>query len=149
MEAQGLVGVIAQCNLALTRHQGTVRGLHYQVPPAAEAKLVRCIRGAIYDVIVDLRPESPTYLEHLGVELSAENRAQFCVPEGFAHGYQALADDTEIIYMVSQFHAPQHEAGLRYDDPLLGIQWPLPVSRVSGKDSSWPLLDRSHSHGHS
>ena len=149
MEAQGLVGVIAQCNLALTRHQGTVRGLHYQVPPAAEAKLVRCIRGAIYDVIVDLRPESPTYLEHLGVELSAENRVQFCVPEGFAHGYQALADDTEIIYMVSQFHAPQHEAGLRYDDPLLGIQWPLPVSLVSGKDSSWPLLDRSHSHGHS
>jgi dTDP-4-dehydrorhamnose 3,5-epimerase len=143
MEAHGLAAVIAQCNLALTRHQGTVRGLHYQVPPAAEAKLVRCIRGAIYDVIVDLRRESPTYLEHLGVELSADNRLQFCVPEGFAHGYQALADNTEIIYMASQFHAPQHEAGLRYDDPALGIQWPLPVSMVSAKDSNWPLFERS------
>jgi dTDP-4-dehydrorhamnose 3,5-epimerase len=145
MEAQGLDGVIAQCNLTLTHRQGTVRGLHYQVPPAAEAKLVRCIRGAIYDVIVDMRPESPTHLEHLGVELSADNRHQFYVPEGFAHGYQALADNTELIYLVSRFHAPQYEAGLRYDDPVLGIQWPLPVSLVSAKDSSWPLLDRSQS----
>ena len=143
MTSHGLSGVVAQCNTAFTHRAGTVRGLHYQIAPAAEAKLVRCIRGAIYDVIADLRPESPTYLEHLGVELTAENRRQLFVPEGFAHGYQTLTDNVEVIYLVSELHAPDCEAGLRHDDPVLQLRWPLPVTLISAKDCNWPLLDSS------
>lgn len=136
----GLTPAVAQCNLSRNVARGTLRGLHYQVPPAAEAKFVRCVRGAVVDVIVDLRPDSPTHLQHVAVELTAaEHRALF-VPECFAHGFQTLEDDTEILYQVSEFYAPGHEGGLRHDDPALGIDWPLPVSEISDKDRGWPLL---------
>jgi dTDP-4-dehydrorhamnose 3,5-epimerase len=136
----GLQPVVAQSNLSFNHAKGTLRGLHYQLAPAEEAKLVRCTAGAIYDVIVDLRTDSPTYLSHFGVELSAANRKALYVPELFGHGYQTLADDTEVTYQVSEFYAPGHESGLLYDDPAIGIEWPLPVSVISDKDRSWPLL---------
>lgn len=145
MVARGLAGELVQCNVAFTHRRGTVRGLHYQVAPAAESKMVRCIRGAIFDVIVDLRPGSSTYLEHLGVELTAADGRQLYVPEGFAHGYQALSDNAEILYFVSAFHSPQSERGIRYDDPAFRIQWPASVTLVSPKDQHWPLFDRASS----
>lgn len=138
MIAHGLSGEVVQANTAYTRQQGTVRGLHYQVPPAAETKLVRCLHGAVYDVIVDLRPESTTYRQHLGVELTADNRRQLVIPAGFAHGYQTLTDDAEILYLVSEFYTPDCERGLRYNDPALGITWPVPVTLVSDKDLGLP-----------
>ncbi len=137
----GLKPVTAQSNLSFNHRAGTLRGMHYQLPPAAEAKLVRCTRGSIYDVIVDLRSESPTYLSHVGVELSEDNRRALYVPELFGHGYQALTDDAEVIYQVSEFYTPGQERGLRYDDPAVGIEWPLPVSVISEKDSSWPAFE--------
>ena len=136
----GLKPVIAQANVGLNRKSGTLRGMHFQYPPSAETKYVRCTRGAVLDVIVDLRPESPTYLRHVSVELSAETGRGIYIPERFAHGYQALADDTETTYMVGEFYAPQDEGGLPHDDPRLGIQWPLPVSEISPKDAAWPPL---------
>lgn len=136
-EAHSLNSDWAQANLAFSRRRGTLRGLHYQVAPYEEAKLVRCIRGAIYDVIVDLRPESPTYRQWLGVELTADNHKMLYVPEGFAHGYQTLADNTETFYQVSQFYSPESERGLRYDDPAFGIEWPIDVQVISDKDKSW------------
>ena len=138
LEAQGLVGRLAQMNFSKNLRLGTLRGMHYQVQPHAEVKLVRCIRGALYDVIVDLRPDSATYLQSLGVELSAENRRMLYVPEGFAHGFQTLVDDTEALYQVSEFYMPQAERGARYDDAAFGIAWPLPVAVISEKDASWP-----------
>jgi dTDP-4-dehydrorhamnose 3,5-epimerase len=134
----GLIPVVAQANLSFNQRAGTLRGMHYQLPPAAEAKLVRCTRGAIHDVIIDLRPESPTHLEHFGIELSEDNRIALYVPELFAHGYQALTDGAEVVYQVSEFYAPGQEQGLRYDDPAFAIEWPLPVSAISAKDRSWP-----------
>ena len=142
-EAHGLKPVVAQCNLSFNHRRGTLRGMHYQVPPAAEAKLVRCTRGAIYDVIVDLRPDSPTYMQHFGVELSEENRRALYVPEMFAHGYQALTDGAEVTYQVSEAYTPGCERGLRHDDPALGIVWPIPVTVISDKDRAWPLLGTS------
>lgn len=136
----GLKPVGVQCNLAANYRQGTLRGLHYQVPPAAEAKFFRCIRGANHHVIVDMRPDSPTYLRHFGIELSADNRLGLYVPELFAHGYQALTDGSEAFYMVSEYYTPGCERGLRYDDPQLNIQWPLAVTTISAKDTEWPLL---------
>jgi dTDP-4-dehydrorhamnose 3,5-epimerase len=138
--AHGLEPRVAQSNLAFSHRAGTIRGMHYQVPPAAEAKLVRCIRGAIWDVIIDLRPDSPTYGRHFGVELTEENRRALYVPELCAHGYQTLTDRAEITYHVSQSYQPDLERGLRYDDPYFGIVWPLPVTRISPKDSSWPAF---------
>jgi dTDP-4-dehydrorhamnose 3,5-epimerase len=140
-EAHGINPIIAQCNSSFNHLAGTLRGLHYQLPPATETKLVRCIRGAIMDVAVDLRQESPTYLQHVSVELSADNRRALLVPDHFAHGYQTLLPDSEITYQVSEFYSPGVESGLRYDDPRLAITWPLPVASISDKDSSWPLLD--------
>ncbi len=137
-EAHGLNSNWVQANLAFTKRRGTLRGLHYQVAPDAEAKLVRCIRGAMYDVIVDLRPESPTYKQWLGVELSADNRKMLYIPENFAHGYQILMDNTEAFYQVSQFYAPESEQGVRYNDPAFNIEWPLEVEIISDKDKSWP-----------
>lgn len=134
----GLKPTVAQCNLSFNHQAGTLRGLHYQVPPAAETKLVRCTKGAIYDVIVDMRPDSPTYQQHIGVELTADNRRALYVPELFAHGYQALTDGAEVIYQVGEFYTPGYERGLRYDDPTFGITWPLPVTVISEKDASWP-----------
>lgn len=135
----GLKPTVAQCNLSFNYRQGTLRGMHYQVAPATETKLIRCTQGAIYDVIIDLRPDSPTYQLHFGVELSAENRRALYVPEMFAHGYQALSDNAEVIYQVGEFYTPGYERGLRYDDPAFGIKWPLPVSEISEKDAAWPL----------
>jgi dTDP-4-dehydrorhamnose 3,5-epimerase len=142
-EARGLTTVIAQANISFNYQKGTLRGLHFQFPPAAESKFVRCSRGAILDVIVDLRPESPTYLQHVAVELTAENRRGLYVPERFAHGYQVLADNTETTYQVGEFYTPAAESGLRASDPRLGIAWPLPVSDISDKDRAWPLLDEA------
>jgi dTDP-4-dehydrorhamnose 3,5-epimerase len=136
----GLNPVIAQANVAFNAKRGTLRGMHFQFPPAAETKLVRCTRGAIVDIIVDLRPESPTYLEHVGVELSADNGRALYVPERFAHGYQALEDSTETSYQVGEFYTPGVEGGLLYDDPRLGLEWPLPVTEMSEKDRGWAPL---------
>lgn len=140
-KTHGLKPVVAQCNLSFNHKRGTLRGMHYQVPPAAETKLLRCTQGSIYDVIVDMRPDSPTYLQHIGVELSAQNRRALYVPEMFAHGYQALTDGAEVVYQVGEFYTPGYERGLRYNDPLLEIEWPLPISEISAKDAAWPLLE--------
>jgi dTDP-4-dehydrorhamnose 3,5-epimerase len=137
-EAHGLVACIVQANMSYNKRQGTLRGMHFQVAPYAETKLVRCIRGALYDVIVDLRPDSPTFAQWLGVELTADNYRMLYVPEGFAHGFQTLADDTEASYQVSQFYTPGAEGGLRYNDPAFQIEWPLAVAVISEKDASWP-----------
>jgi dTDP-4-dehydrorhamnose 3,5-epimerase len=138
--AAGLQTVVEQCNLSGNYRAGTLRGMHFQIAPHPEAKLVRCIRGAIVDIIVDMRPESPTRLQHVAVELTADNRRAFYVPPYFAHAYQTLTDDTEVMYQVSGSYEPSAERGLRHDDPVLGIQWPLPVSVISAKDASWPLI---------
>jgi dTDP-4-dehydrorhamnose 3,5-epimerase len=140
-EDHGLKPVIAQANIAFNRRRGSVRGMHFQFPPAAETKLVRCTRGGILDVIVDLRPESSTYLDHISVELTADNHCALYVPERFAHGYQVLEDNTETSYQVGEFYTPETEGGLRYDDPRLGLTWPLPVTEMSDKDRAWALLD--------
>lgn len=140
-EEHGLKPVIAQANLAYNHRKGTLRGMHFQIPPAAETKLVRATRGAILDIIVDLRPESPTYLQHVAVELTQENHRALYVPERFAHGYQVLVDETETSYQVGEFYSPPNERALRYDDPRLGLEWPLPVAVISDKDRDAPLLD--------
>lgn len=136
----GLTARIVQANLSFNHVAGTLRGMHMQLAPAAEAKLVRCTRGAIYDAIVDMRADSPSYRQHVGVELSAENRRALYVPPGFAHGYLTLADDTEVEYQVSEFYTPGAERGFRYDDPMLKINWPRRVTRISEKDRAWTLL---------
>lgn len=128
---------VVQANLSLSRHRGTLRGLHFQLPPAAEVKMVRCLRGAIYDVILDLRPGSPTCGDWLGVELDDEAREMLYVPEGFAHGFQTLTDDAEVFYMVTAPYAPGRERGVRYDDPQFGVEWPIEVAEISEKDRSW------------
>lgn len=137
----GLKPVIAQANVAFNKRKGTLRGMHFQFPPSAETKLVRATRGAILDIIVDLRPESPTYLQHISVELSADNGRALYVPERFAHGYQALEDATETSYMVGEFYTPGVEGGLSPTDPRLGLKWPLPTTEISEKDAAWKLLD--------
>jgi dTDP-4-dehydrorhamnose 3,5-epimerase len=135
----GLVNRVVQANVSWNAQQGTLRGMHFQHPPHAETKLVRCTRGAIYDVIVDLRPDSETYKQWLGVELTDENRRALFVPERFAHGYQTLVPDSEIIYQVSAAYAPQAEGGVRWDDPAFGIEWPdAGNALLSDKDRSWP-----------
>lgn len=140
-EEHGLKPVIAQGNLSYNHVKGTLRGMHYQREPAPETKLVRCTAGAIWDVIVDLRPDSPTYMQHYGVELSAANRRALYVPEMFAHGYLTLTDAAEVIYLVGEFYTPGVEGGFRYNDPSLGINWPVEVSVVSDKDAAWPLIE--------
>ena len=136
----GLEPLVEQCNLSFNHKAGTLRGMHYQVAPATEAKLVRCTAGAIVDIIVDVRPDSPTYLQHYAIELTADNRRALYVPPMFAHGYQALTDGAEVSYQVSGRYTPEAERGLRHDDPALGLSWPLPVSVISPKDAAWPLL---------
>jgi len=138
---RGLEPVIAQANAAYNNTAGTVRGMHFQFPPRAETKIVRCTRGAIVDIIVDLRPESPTYLQSVSVELNEENGRALYVPERFAHGYQTLLDGTETSYQVGEFYAPETEGGLAYDDPRLGLVWPLPVTAISEKDARWQPLE--------
>ena len=137
-EAHGLSLRWVQANLAHSRKRGTLRGLHYQAAPHEEAKLMRCVRGAMYDVIIDLRPDSPTVGQWVGVELTADNRRALYVPEGFAHGYQTLVDDTEVFYPVSQFYTPSSERGVRWNDPAFAIEWPIAEGLIlSEKDRTW------------
>ena len=135
----GLSTRLVQANISFNVRKGTLRGMHFQVEPHAEAKVVRCTRGAIYDVVIDLRPDSDTYKRWLGVELDAEGRRALYVPEGFAHGYQTLAPDTETMYQVSEYYAPHAEDGVRWDDPAFGIEWPDPANAfLSEKDRNCP-----------
>lgn len=138
----GLEPDMVQLNTGCSGRRGTVRGMHFQVPPHAEAKFIRCTRGAIYDVIIDLRPGSPTCGRWHGVELTAVNGLMLYAPEGFAHGYQTLEDDTEMYYLTSMPYAPAAARGVRYDDPAFGVKWPLPVSVVSAADQAWPPFVR-------
>jgi dTDP-4-dehydrorhamnose 3,5-epimerase len=139
--AAGLETRFPQINNSLSGRAGTLRGMHYQLPPAGEVKVVRCVRGALFDVIVDLRPDSPTFKRWFGAELTADNRRMMLVPRGFAHGFITLADDTEAFYLVSHRYAPAAERGLRFNDPAIGITWPREPAEVSDKDRNWPDLD--------
>jgi dTDP-4-dehydrorhamnose 3,5-epimerase len=139
--AQGLDTEIVQESLSYNRIRGTVRGLHLQYPPHEENKIVRCIRGAIFDVIVDLRPNSTTYCQWQGFQLTAENRRALYIPKGFAHGFQTLADDSEIGYQISAFYAPDAAGGYRYDDLAFRIAWPLPVTMISERDLKLPRFE--------
>lgn len=141
LAAHGITMNVVQSNIAFTERRGTLRGMHYQVAPSNETKFVRCTQGAVYDAIVDLRPESPTYLRSFGVELTAENHRALFVPARCAHGYLSLSDRSEVTYLVGDFYNPQCERGLRFDDPALQLQWPIPVEIVSDKDRAWPLFD--------
>jgi dTDP-4-dehydrorhamnose 3,5-epimerase len=140
-QEHGLNPKVAQANMSFNHRKGTIRGMHYQVAPATETKFIRCVRGAIQDVIIDMRPDSPTYKQHISVELTAENHRALYIPEMFAHGLQALEDNTEVMYLVGEFYTPGYERGLRYNDPAFGIEWRLPVTVISEKDASWPLFE--------
>lgn len=136
--AHGLAADIRQCNVSYNRRKGTLRGLHHQLAPHAEAKLVRCTAGALWDVALDLREDSPAYLQHVAVELTAVNGRMLFIPEGCAHGFQTLADDTEIVYQISEFYAPEHQRGVRWDDPAFGIPWPADERTLNERDSTYP-----------
>jgi dTDP-4-dehydrorhamnose 3,5-epimerase len=136
--ARGLDPRVVQCSVSVSERKGTLRGLHYQAAPHAEAKLVRCTRGAIYDVIVDLREDSPAFRRHFAVALSADDHTMLYVPEGVAHGFQTLADDTEVAYQMSEFHAPSHARGVRWNDPAFGIAWPPAERIISERDRGYP-----------
>jgi dTDP-4-dehydrorhamnose 3,5-epimerase len=139
-EDHGLDPKIVQCNISYNKHKGTLRGMHYQAAPMAEAKLVSCTRGAIYDAIIDLRSESATYCQWLAEELNAENRNMMYVPKGFAHGFQTLADDTEVLYQMFEFYSPEHTRGVRWNDPAFGVKWPLNTKIISEKDGNYPFI---------
>lgn len=136
--AHGLDPDVVQCNISFNLRRGILRGMHYQLPPKAEAKLVRCVAGAIYDVIVDLRPGSPTHARWFGVELDARDRRALYVPKGFAHGYETLSDEAEVHYQVSEFYTPEQERGVRWNDPAFGIAWPIGEPILSAKDAAYP-----------
>jgi len=140
-QKQGLASDLVQCNISFNRKRGTLRGMHYQADPYSEAKLVRCTMGAIYDVVVDISPDSPTFRKWVGVELSAQNRVMLYIPEGYAHGFQTLKEDTEVFYQMSEFYHPEKAAGVRWNDPALAIDWPVPNPIVSEKDSSYSYID--------
>jgi len=142
----GLETQFVQMNNAVTRQRGTLRGMHYQLPPAAEVKIVRCVHGALFDVVVDLRPTSPTYLKWFGAELSRENRLMMYIPRGCAHGFLTLTDDVELIYMHSAYYTPECERGVRWDEPAIAIDWPATPLHLSDKDACWPALEDGH-HG--
>jgi dTDP-4-dehydrorhamnose 3,5-epimerase len=137
-EAHGLNPGLVQCNISFNRKKGTLRGMHHQDPPHQEAKTVRCTMGAIYDVIVDLRPKSPTFKQHFGVLLTAENRKMIYAPEGFSHGFLTVEDNTEVSYQMSEFHAPECARGIRWNDPGIGIKWPADVIIISERDRNYP-----------
>jgi len=140
----GLEVTIAQASQVLNRQRGSIRGMHYQAAPFEEAKVIRVTRGAIFDVALDLRPESPTHLQWVGFELSARDRRMLYVPPGCAHGYQTLEDDTEVFYFVSAPYTPTHQRGVRWDDPAFGIEWPLgPPTRINDRDAGFPYIDRT------
>lgn len=138
--AHGLEYVVAQASVSFNAKRGTLRGMHFQYPPATETKYIRCTRGAVLDVIIDLRSESPTYLRYLAVHLSAENGRGLYVPGRFAHGFITLADDSELSYLISEPYTPNAEGGFRYDDPMIGVDWPLPISVISERDTAWKPL---------
>jgi dTDP-4-dehydrorhamnose 3,5-epimerase len=138
----GLKTGVAQCNISVNRRKGTLRGIHYQAPPKAEAKLVRCTRGAVHDVIVDLRDDSPTFLRWETVKLAGDAYRMVYIPEGFGHGFQTLVDDAEVFYQMFETYSPEHARGVRWDDPVLGIEWPFPNPIVSERDRAFPLLAR-------
>jgi dTDP-4-dehydrorhamnose 3,5-epimerase len=134
----GLVTRFVQCNISMNHRAGTLRGMHYQADPHAEVKLVRCTRGAVYDVIIDLRPQSPTYQQHVGVELSADTGRALYIPQGFAHGFITLQDHSEVFYQMSEFYEPASGRGVRWNDPAFGIQWPLAVTMIQDRDNACP-----------
>jgi dTDP-4-dehydrorhamnose 3,5-epimerase len=136
--AHGLNARVVQCNVSFNKRRGTLRGMHYQAAPHREAKLIRCTRGAVHDVIIDLRADSATYKRHVAVVLDAESRRMLYVPEGFAHGFQTLEDDTEVFYQMSAFYAPDHARGVRWNDPAFGIQWPEAERTISQRDQAYP-----------
>jgi dTDP-4-dehydrorhamnose 3,5-epimerase len=137
----GLPSRMVQASLSVTARAGTVRGMHFQAAPSREGKLVRCVRGAVFDVIIDLRPDSPTFKQQLAIELSAANRKAVYVPPGFAHGFQTLVDDVELLYFMSDFYAPEAGRGLRWNDPAFAIPWPLPVTAIADRDRDYPDVD--------
>jgi dTDP-4-dehydrorhamnose 3,5-epimerase len=137
-EAHGLNPDVVQCNISFNRRKGSLRGMHFQASPYSEAKLVRCTAGSIYDVIIDLRPSSPAFKKHFGVELSARNRKMLYIPEEFAHGFQTLEDDTEVFYQMSQFYSAEHSRGVRWDDPAFGISWPPGERIIIERDRTYP-----------
>lgn len=139
--SRGLNPKLVQCSSSFNKQRGTLRGMHYQIPPHEEVKLVRCTAGAILDVIVDLRADSPTRSKWIGVELTSRNRLMLYIPEGFAHGFQTLEDDTDVCYQMSEYYRPEFARGVRWDDPALGIKWPLPISVISARDRTHPLVD--------
>ena len=144
-EARGLTAKVEQMNVSLSLKRGTLRGMHYQLPPAAEVKIVRCTSGSVYDVILDLRAGSPSWGRWLGFELTAGNHTMLYVPQGMAHGFQALTDQAEVSYYVSEFYSPEHERGVRYDDPTFGIEWAEPVTVISSRDAGWPNYSTTRS----
>lgn len=148
-EDNGLNTNLVQCNISYNKQKGTLRGMHHQVYPSEEVKLVRCTSGAIYDVIVDIRPGSPSYKLWIAVELSAENRKMIYIPGGFSHGFMTIEDDTEVFYQMSAFYAPEYARGIRWDDPAFGIEWPKEIAVISEKDKSYPdfieKIDRGNS----
>lgn len=137
-EAQGLNSKVAQCNVSFNKRKGILRGMHFQAAPFAEAKLVRCTSGSIYDVIIDLRPSSPTFKQNFAVELSAKNWKMLYIPEGFAHGFQTLEDDTEVFYQMSQSYSAAHARGVRWNDPAFGIEWPAGERSIIDRDREYP-----------
>jgi len=137
-EAHGLNSRLVQCNISFNKKMGTLRGMHYQVAPYEEARLVRCTQGAIYDVIIDLRPESSTFKQYIAAVLTAQNRTMLYVPEGFAHGFLTLEDNTEVFYQMSEFYAPEYARGVRWNDPAFGIQWPAEIQVISDRDQNYP-----------
>ncbi len=137
-EAHGLSTVLTQSNISFNYKKGTLRGMHFQKPPHEEVKLIRCTAGSIYDVIIDLRPHSSTYMKWTAIELTAENRKMLYVPAGFAHGYQTLTDNSEVFYQVSQYYTPDAEGGVRWNDPAIQIEWPDGYRIISEKDQKWP-----------
>jgi dTDP-4-dehydrorhamnose 3,5-epimerase len=142
-EAHGMSRPLVQASLSFNRARGTVRGLHFQWPPSREGKLIRCVRGAVFDAIIDLRPDSRSFMQQFSAELSADNQASLYVPDGFAHGFQSLLDDSELLYQMTDFYSAQLSAGYRFDDPALGVAWPQPVTEVSERDRNGPRFDIS------
>ncbi len=140
-ERRGLEPAVAQCNVSFNHRRGTVRGMHYQAPPSEEVKLVRCIRGAIHDVILDLRPASPSFKRHVAVDLDAESRASLYVPAGVAHGFQTLTDAAEVIYQMSELYDPAAARGVRWNDSAFAITWPREVTVISGRDLEFPEFE--------
>lgn len=139
-EDHGIRMEIAQCNISFNKKKGTLRGMHYQAPPHEEGKLVSCTKGAIYDVILDLRPRSITFKKWIDIELSRENRKMLYIPAEFAHGFQTLEDETEVFYMISEFYHPECAKGIRWDDPVFGIKWPIDLKIINAKDQSYKMF---------